>query len=295
MYRKSIFIIAVCVSGLLFFSWVDARQERPSLWASISVSRPLSPAGWTKDLSIHFALVNDGSKTVDPKIESSKIIVNGKELEDSGLILGNGPRDKRWNALPPGESIEFNYALESYFKEPGIYRVFWKGDGFETPIIEFRITPYKTASSAGLIMPQNIKPPPQQQQPALSGKIAAPDKLRFVNGSAEAKLVLMNTSQETVRVYTLYQEWRVTGGDKFTVLLSPDHWKSDAPPLEEVARHYVNLKPSEQVSLPFHVIETNTETLSISAEYKIDREFARKYETWSGTVKADPITVRVKR
>lgn len=144
MYRKSVFVGALFASGFLLLSWAHAKPERPNLWAALSVSRPLFHSGWTKELFIHFTLVNDGSETIDPKIESSKIIINGVELENSGLILGNGPRDARWSALPPGDALEFTYALESYFKKPGIYRVSWKGDNFETPTIIFRVTPYRS-------------------------------------------------------------------------------------------------------------------------------------------------------
>src|SRR5688572_8906238 len=130
MYRKSILLITLFVSVILLVSWARANQEKPKLWASLSVSRPLFHVGWTKELLVHFTLVNDGSKTLDPRIESSKIIINGVELEDSGFIFGNGPRDKRWRALPPGDSLEFSYALEKYFQAPGIYRVSWKGETF---------------------------------------------------------------------------------------------------------------------------------------------------------------------
>ncbi len=144
MHRKSISIITLFVSGLLLVGWASANQKRPKLWASLSVSRPLFHAGWTKELLIHFTLVNDGSKTIDPKIESSKIIINGVDLENSGFILSNGPRDGRWRALPPGDSLEFTYTLGDYFKKPGVYRVSWKGENFETSTIVFRVMPYKT-------------------------------------------------------------------------------------------------------------------------------------------------------
>lgn len=144
MHRKSIFIIALLASGVLLFNLARANQERPKLWAALSVSRPLFHTGSTKELLIHFTLVNDGAKTIDPKIEASKIIINGEELEDSGLVLGNGPRDTRWKDLPPGGMLEFAYALENYFKKPGIYRVSWKGDNFEAPAIVFRVMPDKT-------------------------------------------------------------------------------------------------------------------------------------------------------
>lgn len=143
MRRRSILLITLFVSGILLVSWARANQEHPKLWASVSVSRPLFHAGWTKELLVHFTLVNDGSKTIDPKVESSKIIINGDEVRDSGFIFGNGPRDKRWRALPSGDSLEFTYALESYFKQPGIYRVSWKGENFETPTIVFRVMPAK--------------------------------------------------------------------------------------------------------------------------------------------------------
>jgi hypothetical protein len=34
-------------------------------------------------------------------------------------------------------------ALGRYFKEPGIYKVSWRGEGFEAPTIVFRVMPRK--------------------------------------------------------------------------------------------------------------------------------------------------------
>ena len=144
MYRKSVFVSVLFAFGFLLLSWAHAKPERPNLWAGLSVNRPLFHAGWTKDLAIHFTLVNDGSETINPRIGSSRIIINGVALENSDFIFGNGPRDARWNALPPGDALEFTYALENYFKQPGIYRVSWKGESFETPTIVFRVTPNKS-------------------------------------------------------------------------------------------------------------------------------------------------------
>ena len=90
-------------------------------------------------LSVEFTLVNDGEAEIDPKIGESRIVVNGKELADSGLILGNGPRDARFAALPPGEHLRFGYALGDHFQEPGIYRVSWRGANFRSPEVVFRV------------------------------------------------------------------------------------------------------------------------------------------------------------
>jgi type II secretory pathway pseudopilin PulG len=111
------------------------------LWAVLGMNHAVFRRGEAKGLNIEFTLVNDGDTSIDPKIGESKIVVNGKELAGSALILGNGPRDARFEALPPGEHLQFGYALGDYFKEPGIYRVSWQGEHFQTPEIVFRVLP----------------------------------------------------------------------------------------------------------------------------------------------------------
>jgi hypothetical protein len=120
-----------------------SNQDGPKVWAAISVSDTLFQERQTKDLMIHFTLVNGGTLAIDPKQETWRLFINGQELTDSGFIFGNGPRDARWKSLPPGDSLRFSYALERYFKEPGIYRVSWRGEGFETLPMEFRVMPSK--------------------------------------------------------------------------------------------------------------------------------------------------------
>jgi hypothetical protein len=134
--------LLICFS-LLQLASAASNQVPPKLWAAISVSDPLFQKGWTKDLMIHFTLVNDGTDSVGPKVGSWRLVVNGEELEDSNFIFANGPRDARWTELPAGESLRFGYALEKYFSEPGVYRVSWRGEGFETLPIEFRVMPSK--------------------------------------------------------------------------------------------------------------------------------------------------------
>jgi len=117
------------------------QPKAGSLWAVLSVNHPLFKAGQTKDLRIEFTLVNDGDGVTDPKISESRIVINGKELADSGLILGSGPNDARFKALSPGDSLQFSLLLGDEFKEPGTYRVSWKGRGFQSPEIVLRILP----------------------------------------------------------------------------------------------------------------------------------------------------------
>lgn len=143
MYRKTLLVVVVALAWQLS-NQVNAQQQSTNLWAAISVSDPLFQESWTKDLMIHFTLVNDGSEIIDPKIESSKIIINGEELENSGFIFGNGIRSKNWNALAPGDALRFSLGLNEYFKKPGIYKVSWKGENFHAAEIIFRVMPSRS-------------------------------------------------------------------------------------------------------------------------------------------------------
>jgi hypothetical protein len=117
------------------------QKQAGSLWAGLSVNHPIFRAGQTKELRIEFALVNDGDKVIDPKIPESRIVINGKELGDSGLILSSVQMGTRFKALPTGESLQFDCPLGDRFKEPGIYRVSWKGAGFQSSEVVLRILP----------------------------------------------------------------------------------------------------------------------------------------------------------
>jgi len=59
------------------------------------------------------------------------------------LVLGSGPKDARFKELPPGDSLQFSFSLGDHFKEPGTHRVSWKGTGFYSPEIVFRVLPEK--------------------------------------------------------------------------------------------------------------------------------------------------------
>ena len=107
----------------------------------MSVNHPIFKAGQTKDLRIEFTLVNDGDKVIDPKIPESQIVINGKELTDSGLIFSSVQKGTRFRALSPGESLQFSLPLGDQFKEPGTYRISWKGAGFHSPEIVLRVLP----------------------------------------------------------------------------------------------------------------------------------------------------------
>jgi hypothetical protein len=117
------------------------QKKAGILWAGLSVNHPIFRAGQTKDMRIELTLVNDGDQVIDPKIPESQILINGKELSDSGLILSSIEDVTRFKALPPGQSLRFDCVLADPFKEPAIYRLSWKGTSFQSSEIVLRILP----------------------------------------------------------------------------------------------------------------------------------------------------------
>jgi hypothetical protein len=117
------------------------QQKTGTVWAGLTADHPIFRAGQTKDLRIELSLVNDSDKIIDPKIAESHIVVNGKKLGDSEMILRSVPKEARFKAMSPGESLQFDCLLGDQFKEPGIYRVSWKGAGFQSSEILIRILP----------------------------------------------------------------------------------------------------------------------------------------------------------
>jgi hypothetical protein len=123
----------------------EAAKMEKKLWAAISVNKPvLDREVFSIDpFMVFFGLVNDGDKAVNPEVESSQLLVNGKELENWPFIIANGIRGRRWKSLPPGDHLSFGYDLGNHFAKPGIYKLSWKGKGFQSPEIVFRVMPKK--------------------------------------------------------------------------------------------------------------------------------------------------------
>jgi hypothetical protein len=110
------------------------------LWAGMSVNQPLFRVGNdTNLLQFNFALVNESDKVIDPRIPGyPRLVVNGKEL-DLSSIPGTGPRDERFKALPPGDNLQFGMGAGRFFEKPGVYRVYWQGEGFRSNEVVFRV------------------------------------------------------------------------------------------------------------------------------------------------------------
>lgn len=72
---------------------------------------------------IGIAATNRGSEVIDPELHLTKLFVNGKESRAWSLAIGNGKRDAKWFALPPGEEVSMCWSTlgDSLFPAPGEY------------------------------------------------------------------------------------------------------------------------------------------------------------------------------
>ncbi len=119
---------------------VSAQDASASIhvWAAVSVGSPILYT--TERVNVYFAATNLGSEPIDRTLvrEQTVLVINGAELQGSSMTFGNG-----WGAGPgtlaPDKSVNFVYQLTSQFKKPGVYRLVWKGKGFESLPFEFLI------------------------------------------------------------------------------------------------------------------------------------------------------------
>lgn len=112
--------------ALAFLGVTGLQASAEDLKATISAPKSDRP------LYIEFKLENKSAVTQNPKINQSKLLLNGKELPESSMIFGNGPRDQRFTALPAGQSLNFSHDLRVYVRQPGRYQLVWKGENYSS-------------------------------------------------------------------------------------------------------------------------------------------------------------------
>src|SRR5688572_1230406 len=109
-----------CLTLMALMLWADAPPKKPApkLWAGLGVTTPVIDADAVTDgafFSVSLSLVNDGPTAVNPEVNDSTFLVNGKELKDWVHIIRNGPRGKDFESLPPGEPLRFGSAMGRHF------------------------------------------------------------------------------------------------------------------------------------------------------------------------------------
>ena len=140
----------------------SVTPEKPNgkFWAAINVQWPIKRrAEDTKPFSVYFALVDDGGGPVVPKIRSSQLFINGKAYEKwpkiaSAVAEHSNNSPVFWfDSLTLDEGLVFGCHLEEVFSQPGIYRVQWAGEGFQSLEIKFRVMPKKEGHGKRFSLP----------------------------------------------------------------------------------------------------------------------------------------------
>lgn len=132
--------LALCPAGNHGLAAQVSPQAK--LWVAVSTPHPVYHQAETETIQLFFAVVNDGTTTVDPLVGSSHLFINGVEAKGWEFIINNGPRSLGFNALPPGQVLSFTYQLGlRYFANPGIYTVRWEVQNFKSPEITLRVMP----------------------------------------------------------------------------------------------------------------------------------------------------------
>jgi hypothetical protein len=154
MVRRS---VATIICPLFLAAVVVAQtatQKTPSKWDALARNCPglhagiraqiIPPYTETPSVMLTFVLLNDSETPLDVEAGSWRIVINGSELNDSGMIFGNGPGPVGgYKVLKPGGIYEFGKTLPiaEYFLPNGQYKVSWKGAAFQSPTITVTITP----------------------------------------------------------------------------------------------------------------------------------------------------------
>ena len=120
----------------------EAKPQPAKLWAGVSASSPnvTSNALFTvreaERLMIGFAVVNDGTDPVPFERGETELVVNGQSVAGFGDAFRDGPV---WARLVPGKPFSASLGLGKHFAKPGVYKVQWRGKGFESAVLEFRV------------------------------------------------------------------------------------------------------------------------------------------------------------
>jgi hypothetical protein len=114
--------------------------QRP--WVAIGVNKLVSrfiDENHLKEFNLQFVMFNDNKETIHLNRASWRLIINGKDHPNFQWVLANDPKGRGDESLPPGEYLNFSYALGDWFKKAGTYKVVWKGDNFKSAPIYFRV------------------------------------------------------------------------------------------------------------------------------------------------------------
>jgi hypothetical protein len=98
----------------------------------------------TRDrLRLSVTATNEGAEVVDPELYRAELRVNGERSRAFALAIGNGRRDPKWFALPPGESVSMTWSSlgESLFPGVGEFTLVLAHDDREAEPVTVSVLP----------------------------------------------------------------------------------------------------------------------------------------------------------
>ena len=99
-------------------------MSAPALHVSLEVTPERVGRDELDELTVRISVENEGEDTVDLQLPSSTLTVDGRPLQAWNLAIGNGARDARESALPPGDSIDAARVLgASLVRESGEHEI----------------------------------------------------------------------------------------------------------------------------------------------------------------------------
>jgi|SRR5579859_1416237 len=112
--------------------------------APIDVALDVQPTTVSQDnldqLTVRGVVTNHGDAPIDTQLVSSELLVNGQPSFAWGLAIGNGLRDMRETALPPGEQVAFSRVMgKSLAQGPGDYEMVLRVLGVDSPAVQVHV------------------------------------------------------------------------------------------------------------------------------------------------------------
>jgi hypothetical protein len=120
----------------------ESKASRNCAGLHAGITAQLTQGYNEPSVMVTFLLLNDSETAKSTAPESWELVIDGKELEDSGYIFGNGPAPTGgYGKLAPGATFNFGKALPvlKYFPEPREYGISWKSRYFQSPTVIVKI------------------------------------------------------------------------------------------------------------------------------------------------------------
>lgn len=102
----------------------------PPLRVELTVRPEHVTAESLASLTVEATVTNDGDETLDTRLASSTLLVDGRASQPWSLAIANGARDAWESALPPGESVRAARVMgEDLVRDPGEHELVLEVNG----------------------------------------------------------------------------------------------------------------------------------------------------------------------